>query len=129
VPNVEIIRQYVLDAKPSAWSTAYGMVNGNLPLEELSSQTVDGVLYLQGEVDVTEPGDVTFAIASSGDASVWIDAEPFEGQEKITKKLATGRHTITLRVDLRENASQPSVKVEITKPSGSSAQFTPVNGS
>jgi hypothetical protein len=104
------------------------MVNGKLPLDELRAHQADGVLYLQGAIEVTEPGDIAFEITGPP-ASIWIDAEPFEGQKKVAKKLSTGRHIITLRIEGSGMADDPNVKVEITKPAGSTAQFTPVNGS
>jgi putative heme-binding domain-containing protein len=127
VPNVEILREQVLAAPPEAWLPAYGMVGGALPLAELAVQR-PAVLYLQGEIDVIEPGEVTIAIASTEALHVWLDAEPFEGAHQIARELAAGRHTITLRVDVSDHAF-PEVKVEILKPAGSAAQFVVVGGS
>lgn len=129
VPNVEILRQFVLDAPPAAWSTAYGMVNGTLPLDELKPAPGPAVLYVQGEVDVSEAGVVAFTVQSTEAASVWIDAEPFDAKGPIEKNLSTGRHTITVRVQMTGESKDPGLKVELAKPSGSSAQFSVVNGS
>jgi putative heme-binding domain-containing protein len=127
VPNVEILRENVLDTKPAAWATAYGMVAGTLPLAELRRGDGPAVLYLQGEVEVIEPGLVQFEITSTEPTQVWIDAEPFESQTKFTKELAQGKHTITLRVAVSA-AEEPMLKVELQKPAGSSVQYTVVNG-
>lgn len=128
VPNVEIVREFILDRPAADWSTAYGMVNGKLPLDELKVVAVNDVLYLQGELDVTEPGVVAFQIDSTEPTNVWIDAEPFDAQKKIEKNLSTGRHTVTVRVQLTSGKSEPGIKIELTKPAGSGGQFSVVNG-
>lgn len=128
VPNVEIVREFILDRPAADWSTAYGMVSGKLPLDELKVVAVNDVLYLQGELDVTEPGVVAFQIDSTEPTNVWIDAEPFDAQKKIEKNLSTGRHTVTVRVQLTSGKSEPGIKIELTKPAGSGGQFSVVNG-
>jgi len=128
VPNVEIVREFVLDAPASAWSTVYGSVGGTLPLDEIKLVPGSTVVYLQGEVETTEPGVVAFQIDSTEPASVWIDAEPFEAQRKFEKNLSTGRHTVTVRVQMSGGQASPGIKIEVTKPSGSGAQFSVVNG-
>jgi putative heme-binding domain-containing protein len=128
VPNVEIVREFILDRPAADWSTAYGMVNGKLPLDELKAVAVNDVLYLQGELEVTEPGVVAFQIDSTEPTNVWIDAEPFDAQKKIEKNLSTGRHTVTVRVQLTSGKSEPGIKIELTKPAGSGGQFSVVNG-
>jgi putative heme-binding domain-containing protein len=131
VPNVEILRQFVLDAKPAAWATAYGMVNGSLPLADLKSLTDSNVIYLQGEFAVSEPGVVAFELkvaeATNLTTALWIDAEPFNLERKVEKNLSTGRHTVTVRVQQSGDAAA-SLKVEVTEPAGSAAQFAIVNG-
>ena len=127
VPNVEILREHVLDTRPAAWTTVYGMVNGTLPLDELRKNAEPTVLYLQGEIEVVEAGRVQFDISCTEPTQVWIDAEPFEGQTKFEKDLAAGKHTLTLRVEV-SSATEPKLKVELQKPTGSAAQFVVVNG-
>ena len=129
LPNVEIVREFVLDAPPSAWTTVYGTVGGALPLDEIKLAPGSTVAYLQGELEVTEPGVVAFNIDSTEPTSVWIDAEPFDDQKKIEKNLSTGRHSVTVRVQLSSGQAAPAIKIELAKPSGSSAQFSVVNGS
>lgn len=126
VPNVEQLRQFVLDVPPAAWSTAYAMVGGELPLAELAP-AAPAVLILQGEIDVNEPGPVAINIQSAAPLQVWLDAEPFESATHIERPLTKGRHTLTLRISANP-ADQPRLKVELTKPDGSPAQFVVVNG-
>jgi hypothetical protein len=126
VPNVEILREHVLDTPPEAWTTAYAMVAGDLPLTELTRER-PAILYLQGELEVTQPGAVALDIACTAPFQVWLDAEPFEAAKHIERVLPTGRHTLTLRIEI-SSATEPTLKVDVSKPTGSAAQVLPVNG-
>jgi putative heme-binding domain-containing protein len=126
VPNVELFREHVLDASPGDWLPAYGMVGGNLPLAELAKQR-PAVVYIQGEIEVSEAGPVTIDINSTEATQTWLDAEPFEATKQITRELTAGRHTLTFRVAITDRPD-PTIKIEFSKPSGSTAQFSVVSG-
>jgi putative heme-binding domain-containing protein len=125
--NVELFRLHVLAAPSDAWTSAYAMVNGTLPLAELRTEGVPSVLYLQGEVNVTTGGDVLVRVQSTERALSWIDAEPFESAREIKTGLATGRHTITVRIE-PSGRSEPTLRVEIARPGESTAQLDVVGG-
>ena len=127
VPNVEQLRQYVLAMPPDAWGAAYAKVAGTLPLDELLKPTNPRVLYLQAEVDVSQAGQVQLNVHSTEPVQTWIDAEPFEAQQQITTELSAERHKLTFRVAVGNN-TQPELRVEVRKPSGSSIQFDVVGG-
>jgi putative heme-binding domain-containing protein len=84
VPNVEILREHVLDTPAEAWSTAYAMVGGMLPLAEIARER-PAVLYLQGEIDVTQAGAIALDIACTELAQAWLDAEPPENAKRSTR--------------------------------------------
>jgi putative heme-binding domain-containing protein len=126
VPNVETVRVALLDSKPDAWKPAYANANGFLPLAELAPER-PVVVYLQGELQVSEAGLVAIEIASTEPFDCWLDAEPFGGQKQLHRELAAGKHTITLRVQVG-TVMEPEIKVEIIRPEGSTAQFVPVGG-
>jgi putative heme-binding domain-containing protein len=126
VPNVEILREHVLDTPPDAWLTAYGTVGGTLPLAEVAT-TRPSVVYLRGEFEVVQAGTVSIEIASTEPIYAWLDAEPFEGVQRIEREVAGGRHRLTLRVEVSDR-TDPELMVELTKPDGSAAQFVVVNG-
>jgi putative heme-binding domain-containing protein len=126
VPNVEVLREQVLDISNDEWTTAYGTVGGALPLAELTPQR-PAVLYLQGEIDVNQAGAVAIDVECSGPVKVWLDAEPFEGVKRIERELSIGRHTLTFRVVVGAGEN-PELRVELTKPGESGAQFVVVNG-
>jgi putative heme-binding domain-containing protein len=125
--NVELLRVHLLAAPADAWSVAYGMVNGTLPLAELRSSDGPALLYLQGEVNVTTGGEVQFRVQSTEAALTWIDAEPFESAREVATKLSPGRHTITLRIELSDRP-EPKLRVEVARPEGSIAQLDVVGG-
>lgn len=127
VPHLEHIRQFVLGSQPEEWNSAYGKVAGTLPLEELRPGKNRTVLILQGEVQVNTAGKVAFKISSTESFQAWIDAEAIESPTNIEATLEPGRHTLTLRVEVTDRES-PALKVELTKPEGSTVQFEVVGG-
>ncbi|MDX1946502.1 MAG: hypothetical protein SFU86_13965 [Pirellulaceae bacterium] len=126
VPNVETLRLAVLDAPATDWATSYSRADGVLPLAELAPRR-PAVLFVQGAIDVSQPGKVTAQVASTEKAVLWIDAEPFENPTTIERELAAGRHTFTLRIEVGDRP-EPELKVELSRPPGSTAQFVPVGG-
>ena len=127
VPNESAFREHVLNAKPDAWNTAYGMVGGTLPLDELKKTARPEVLYVQGELDVSQPGQVEVEIEAADPTHLWVDAQSFDAQKQVQTELAAGRHAITIRVEVGMEKS-PGLKVKVRKPSGSPIQFVVVNG-
>jgi putative heme-binding domain-containing protein len=124
VPNVEQVREYLLDAPADAWQSAYAMVDGKLPLHELLRE--GRPLYLLGEIDVVVEGEVTFNIESPP-AHVWLDALPLDSEPKITRKLAIGRHKLIVRTEpmLKDSGT---LRVSLSKPDGTGAQIDIVAG-
>jgi putative heme-binding domain-containing protein len=127
VPNVEILRERVLDSPGDAWTTVYAKVAGELPLAELIRER-PAILYLRGEIDVTQPGEVALAIACTEPFQAWLGAEPFESAKRIERALPAGKHALTFRIEISSTASEPALKVDVVKPAGSAAQVMPVNG-
>ncbi|HUE73814.1 MAG TPA: HEAT repeat domain-containing protein [Pirellulaceae bacterium] len=125
--NVELLRLHVLAAPADAWTSAYGMVNGTLPLAELRTADGPNVFYLQGELNVTTGGEIVIRVQSTESALTWIDAEPFESSAEIKTSLTAGRHSITVRIELSDR-SEPTLRVEIARPEGSTAQLDVVGG-
>lgn len=102
------------------------MVGGTLPLAELARERPT-VLYFQGEIDVSQAGVVTIDIAATEPLQSWLDAEPFESAKQIERQLTSGKHSLTLRIEVGARP-EPEIKVEVAKPANSSAQFVVVNG-
>ena len=128
IPDDNLFRDTVLKADPSRWTIAYARVAGSLPLDELTSQTGGTVVYLQGEIDVSNAGPIRVQLDSPAGVQLWIDASPASSNtSEVVKTLAACRHTVTLRVDTKTRANH-DIKVEVTKPSGSPAEFTVVGG-
>jgi hypothetical protein len=126
VPNVEILREHVLGAPADAWTTAYGTVGGLLPLAELAPRR-PAVLYLQGEIDVNQAGVIAAQIAAAVPVQVWLDAEPFGAAPRFERNLPAGKHTLTFRAEVGSQP-EPTLKVELIKPAGSTAQFVVTGG-
>jgi putative heme-binding domain-containing protein len=122
IPNIEVLRQLVLAAPPEAWAPTFAKVAGALPLDELLAKADQKVLYLQGTVEIVEPGDVGLEIACTEPLQAWLDATPFDPTQKFVTKLEKGTHTLTIRVACGDRPS-PELRAEFFKPDGSTAQL------
>jgi putative heme-binding domain-containing protein len=126
VPDEELLSDLILSAP--GWEAAYARVGGDLPLAELVARTGSPVLFLQGEVNVTAGGPALLQLDDAAGVTLWLDDQetPLEGEPTID--LTPGRHTLTLRIDTRERRSNDHVRLELQRPSGTSAQFSVVDG-
>ncbi len=122
---MEIFREFVLDTPPEAWQSAYGKAQGDLPLSELGKP--GQTLFLQGELKVVEPGEIEIAVTAPKGTQLWIDAEPFDASAPVRRTYASGIHRLTLRSTIDANP-QRVIRVEMTKPASSKAQFDVVGG-
>jgi putative heme-binding domain-containing protein len=128
VPAPDVFRDQVLRAGPDRWESVYAKVAGSLPLDELDSATSRRILYLHGEINVTAGGAIRIALDSAEGANLWVDGGPAPAAARtVTSDLAAGTHAITIRVDRRARTSR-EIKLEVDKPSGSTAEFTVVGG-
>ncbi len=127
VPNSETFSEQVLALDASAWHPAYAKVAGWLPLEEIVRRFKSKVLYLRGDLNVTMSGKVAVRIEFDAPYTVWVDDEPFAGDSEFSVELERGLHAITLRVDVGEDEA-PELRVTFSKPPGSTAEFTVVDG-
>ncbi|QDU29869.1 hypothetical protein ETAA8_49850 [Anatilimnocola aggregata] len=124
VPNVELLREHVLDTPDSAWTTSYGMAGGDFPLAELSSGSEGAALYLQGQFDVIDTGEIELELTAPTGTVWWLDAEPFEGTTLAKREIATGTHRVTIRVP----KAAGKLRMEIRKPTDSTANYTVLGG-
>lgn len=126
IPNRETIRE-LLQVGPEAWESAYSLVNGKLPLDDLLKPGQPRVLYLQGEVQVIQGGAIEVLLDSTEPAMFWVDEEPYEKQAKATVTLAPGRHRITVRVTVGDKTAQ-NLRFEMLRAGESKAHFELVQG-
>ena len=128
VPTGSVFDEQILRAEPSRWDVVYAKVDGSLPLEEAGAKGGDKVVYLQGELDVSAAGLVEVKLDRPEGLTFWIDEKPAPpGKTSESISLAAGRHSVTLRVDT--TARLPAtIKIELIKPPGSTAEFTVVGG-
>lgn len=124
VPNVEVLRENVLDLPATAWNTFYATARGSLPLAELAEGKQPQPVYLQGQINVVDAGEVELELTAPTGSVWWVDAEPFEGTTKITRELTAGLHRVTIRVP----AADGELRLEVRKPAGSAANYTIIGG-
>lgn len=104
----------------------YARVNGDVPLEELVATQKHAVLYLVGEVEFTQPGEVGVRLDAADGVTMWVDKHLSEEAET-TAELPVGVHPITLRIDTRRRPAD-TLKLELFRPTGSPAEFFVVDG-
>ena len=100
---------------------------GRLPLDELNKPGTAKVMYLQAEVLVTQPGLVELEVDTTQPATLWLDEDAIEKTGKRSLDLTAGRHVITIRIAMGGSSPAPTVRVQLRKPAGSTAQFELVN--
>lgn len=125
VPNLVIFETEIL--AHGLWSSAYSLVNGTLPLDEIAKSQKSPVFYLQGEIEVVEAGSAKLNFDSVQGLTVWHGKEIVESPAGAKIELAPGRHAITLRVDTAAR-KEPNLRLELTRPEGTTGQFQVVDG-
>ena len=125
IPNLVIFETEVL--AQGLWGSAYSLVNGTLPLDEIAVRLKSKVFYLQGEIEVVEAGPATLNFDSTNGLHVWLGKESVNSPAGATVDLATGRQTLTIRVDTTARP-ESELRLELTRPQGTSGQFQVVDG-
>lgn len=124
VPDFTAFEDHIYRSQES--QPVYARVGGEVPLEEVTTRLQQPVVYLVGEVEVTQSGSIGVRLDSAEGITMWVDKHLAQDAEAIVE-LPTGRHPITLRIDTRERESG-TVKLELFRPAGSTAEFTVVDG-
>ena len=110
-------------ASDISWVTAYSMVDGLLPDEDLGPGEI---IYAQGAVDVQVAGSVKLLLNSPKGLKLWIDDRPVNDLTA-PLDLAAGRHTFTFVIQ-RDQRAVPGLRAELTTPTGSPAKYQPEGG-
>lgn len=124
-PNETTFEDQVLLS--GVWRPAYARVNGELPLDELAQSGGVSVVYVRGEFNVTAAGPIQFQVDAPPGTVLWIDSEQMNSVDAPVAQLSEGRHAATLRIDAPEFSGH-SVRLELVKPNGSTAEFHVVDG-
>jgi putative heme-binding domain-containing protein len=126
VPAAADLAREVLSTDPNAWAPAYGCVGGSLPLAELAAEGRK-VLYLFGEVEVTQPGQIEINVDDRTAVTTWVDDKLMADGRPAVAALDAGLHRITLRIGTAQRQSK-AIRVTVDKPAASTAVYTVVGG-
>ena len=110
-------------ASDTLWSTAYSMVDGVLPHEDLGPGEI---AYAQGAVDVQVAGPVMLQLNSSKGLKLWVDDRQVNDLA-VPLDLTAGRHTLIFAIH-RDQRSVSGLRAELTTPPGSPAKYQPEGG-
>ena len=128
VPDPDTFQVEVLAADDTAWRPAYAKVAGALPLAEVVTAAKSPVLYLQAGIDVTVGGPVGLMTNLPASVPMWIEGKPLGADDRQHFQLERGLHKLTVRLDTARD-TLPELTAELTRPEGSTAEFTVVGGS
>ena len=118
-PDTAAWRKHLLQTDPFAWSPAYTTFNGSLPLRAGPGAAEAEMIFVRGEFDVTVEsnvgtgdvstgevgrGEIGIIVEADNDSLVWIDEISIQPQQPQQVQLATGRHRLTVRVNLSGNS-------------------------
>ncbi|MFO0917691.1 MAG: hypothetical protein U0872_05175 [Planctomycetaceae bacterium] len=126
-PHLEHIRDLVLGSAPEAWSSVYGKVNGALPLAELNPQSGPMTVILRGELQINEPGPISFEITCREPFQAWVDSHPVAEPNRFEISLEPGRHFVIVRIELSGDPTG-ELRVNLSRPAGSNVQFEVIGG-
>lgn len=126
-PHLDHIRQWLLDGSSAVWTSAYARVNGMFPLEELRQGNEPTVVFLRGEFNVKNGGQVAFQIDCTETYQAWVDAQPAPAQPSFEVGLEPGRHALLLRIEISDRDA-PELRVQVTHPQGSTARVEIIGG-
>ena len=109
---------------PFAWSPAYSLVSGDLPLAELPKFTVwndtAAQTVLRFQLDVTTAGAAKLKFNSVAGLSLYLGATPVEAKAETVLDLKAGVQTVTLVIDRSKRTDD--VRVELDDVAGSPAR-------
>jgi putative heme-binding domain-containing protein len=124
VPDFTAFEDHIYRSPAS--QPVYARVNGEVPLEEVTTRLQQTIVYLVGEVEVTQPGEIGVRLDSAEGIKMWVDKHLAQDADPVVE-LPPGRHPITLRVDTQQRESD-TLKLELFRPANSKAEFTVVDG-
>lgn len=128
VPAGDVLKA-VVQSPAENWGRLYALTHGDTPLEELKTPGQKRIVYLQGEIQVIQPGPVELQLSTSqpGDwLTAWFDLQPAK-VGATTANLQPGRHTVTVRAIVTDSTTA-TLRAEFKKPAGSAAQIELVHG-
>ena len=80
IPDLAAFKAQILNADPDRWLPAYAKAAGGLPLDEVSAATGGKIVYIQGELNVSTAGPLTFRLDSAQGINAWVDDKPFRAR-------------------------------------------------
>lgn len=104
------------------WTTAYSLVNGELPFSELGTESST---YARGFVNVQVAGELTLELNNSKGLELWVDSQPVDVSAPLI--LNKGRYALTFRINANTRGNH-GLQVELISPENSPIKFQPEGG-
>ena len=110
-----------------AWSAAYSLVSGVLPVSDLMRAKTRPVAFARFEFEMTTPGKFRLKLNSPKGLSLSIGETPLDTKGDLTFEAPRGVHAVTVRVDLEQRGSE-ALKIELEEIPDSPGRFQMVGG-
>ena len=98
-----------------SWQAHYSLVSGDMPLANLPKFVVHNgqpqTAFVRTELDVSTAGQVGIKFGNIRGLMFWIDGKPMSVKTEMPLDLSSGRHVVTLAIDL-DQREQP-VRLEL----------------
>lgn len=116
-----------LDSIPEeAWGVGYAMVDGTMPVAELSGLPSTGPLILRGQFDVVEAGPVAIESRPNSDVRIVLAGRSVSPRAAQPIDVEAGRRSVYMLI---ETPWRPAnVQLRFVKPDGATTQFQLVGG-
>jgi small nuclear ribonucleoprotein (snRNP)-like protein len=95
------------DTTGKDWTPVVANVDGRLPASAINDALPPNdyarhgitALYAAARLEVAKAGPATLKLTAPGDTAIWLDAKPQKYSTELTVDLASGPHTILIRLD------------------------------
>ncbi|EAQ78613.1 HEAT repeat domain-containing protein [Blastopirellula marina] len=126
VPTIGELEELIIQSPEDAWTAAYAMTAGALPLAELTADERP-VLYLMAEVEVVVGGKVQVGLNETTGVRVWVGDDLLPEGKPEAVELEPGKHAIYFRVDPAIFPAK-TLRATVDRPADSHAEYTVVSG-
>jgi putative heme-binding domain-containing protein len=103
------------------WLPAYGLLNGDLPMDALPRSDAGAFAVVQCDFNVIVEGKLALHLGATGQLAGWVDQAGLTIGKDIPLELSRGPHTLTFRINLRDRGNLP-LRAELSAAGDSSAR-------
>ncbi len=100
------------DESTLSWTSAFSLVSGMLPLDELVAAGKNGVVLARSRMEVTTPGKIQLKLNSTEGLAAWVNGKPTALGPQVVLDLERGVNTIIFKLNIKQRKTGLLVEVE-----------------